>query len=61
MFRLLYVISLAKKYVMFVLKRPLNMETIYTKTYSLRSQERVSMVSHIYLYYIKTEKRMIIT
>lgn len=51
MFRLLYVISLAKKYVMFVLKRPLNMETIYTKTYSLRSQERVSMVSHIYILY----------
>lgn len=46
-----YVISLAKKYVMFVLKRPLNMETIYTKTYSLRSQERVSMVSHIYILY----------
>lgn len=51
MFRLLYVISLAKKCVMFVLKRPLDMESIYTKTYTLSSQERASMVSQLYILY----------
>lgn len=51
MFRLLYVILLVKKCVMFVLKRFFDMESIYIKIYILSSQERVFMVSYIYILY----------